>query len=381
MPLIVCNALSARIGGGQTYVTNLLARLPADPELRVHLFAQGDLEIARDPRIVRVETKWPVRNPIRRTIWERLALPGYLRQVRADVLFCPGGVVATRAPRECRTATMFRNMMPFDPAAYGRFPWGLARLRTAILRRVMLRSMRRADLTIFISEFARRFIEQLADIPHAVTIPHGISRAFRTADDTVARPRAAGDEPYLLYVSRFEPYKHHREVVEAYALLPEALQQRFRLLLVGTTDFAEADIVRAMITRMGLTRNVLMLGGVPYRDLPAFYRHAAAILFASSCENCPNILLESLASGQPVLSSDVMPMPEFGGGGIEYFSPYEPEEIRDGLVRVLTDPEHAARVAAAGLAQAGNYDWDWTARTTWSELLRLAQTSDWKVVT
>lgn len=378
MPLIVCNALSARIGGGQTYVTNLLERLPAAPELKVHLFAQTDLQVAQDPRIVRVETTWPVRNPILRTLWERLVLPHYLRRHRADVLFCPGGVVATRPPRQCRTATMFRNMMPFDPAAYGRLPWGAARIRNAVLRRVMLRSMREADLTIFISDFARRFIERRATVPHAVTIPHGISEAFRTADRETERPHAVGEGPYLLYVSRFEAYKNHAQVVEAYALLPEALRRRYRLLLIGTTDYPEADVVRTTIDRMGLSKSVLLLGGVPYAELPGFYRHAAAIIFASSCENCPNILLESLGSGKPVLSSSVMPMPEFGGGGIEYFSPYEPEQIRDSMIRIIEDPDHATRVALAGLEQSRKFDWDRTAQQTWSELLRLAQLSTWE---
>jgi glycosyltransferase involved in cell wall biosynthesis len=95
-------------------------------------------------------------------------------------------------------------------------------------------------------------------------------------------------------------------------------------------------------------------------------------VFASSCENCPNILLEGLASGRPVLSSNVMPMPEFGGSGIEYFSPFDPDDIARALQRVLTDPQHAQRVAAAALSESRRFDWSETAARTWSSLIRLA---------
>src|SRR5690606_30736703 len=106
-------------------------------------------------------------------------LPAFLRREAADVLFCPGGVVTTRVPPGVRTDTMFRNMFPFDSRAMGAMQMGKQKLRSTLLRRAMLRSMREADLTIFISNFAREVIERLTPIPNPVTIPHGISEAFR----------------------------------------------------------------------------------------------------------------------------------------------------------------------------------------------------------
>jgi glycosyltransferase involved in cell wall biosynthesis len=120
--------------------------------------------------------------------------------------------------------------------------------------------------------------------------------------------------------------------------------------------------------------SVQILGAVPYGELPAFYHHAEAIVFASSCENCPNILLEGLASGRPVLSSNVMPMPEFGGRGIEYFSPFDPDDIAHALRRVLTDTQRAHAVAASALAESHRFDWAESAARTWDALTRLAHT-------
>lgn len=368
---IIINAFSARQGGGQTYLKNLLARLPEAPALEVLVFAPASLALPEDPRVRRVTTAWPTTNPLLRTLWEKMRLPAFLRREAADVLFCPGGVVATRVPRGVRTVTMFRNMTPFDPRAMAALPWGLARLRLILLRRVMLRSMREADLTIFISDFARGIIENLTRIPHPITIPHGIAEAFRNDGSPAARPPALGEGAYLLYVSKFDTYKHHAEVVRGYAMLSDELKARARLVLVGETDHAVTNEVRALITQLALGDRVLIHGPARYDELPSMYAHATANIFASSCENCPNILLEALAAGRPVLSSDVPPMPEFGGDAVTYFSPFDPRSIAAAMEKALTDTATASSGALA-LARSRTFDWAVTAARTWQAIAGLA---------
>ena len=353
---VVINAFSARLGGGQTYLRNLLAYMPERDDLEVYVYAPAGLELPKHACLQRMVTRWPTTNPLLRTLWERIALPRLLRSKRVDVLFCPGGVVATTPPGGCRVVTMFRNMIPFDPYTYSNIPWGLQRLRNVILKRVMLKGMASADLTIFISDYARGVIEAMTRIKKPVTIPHGISRTFRSFDQDFERPYNLPDGEYLLYVSKFDVYKHHYEVVSAYARLPDELRHRFALVLVGEADSPEAGRVRQLIERLGLSERVWLLGAMPYLELPAVYQHAYLILFASSCENCPNILLEALGSGRPVLSSNVMPMPEFGGDAVAYFSPFDPEDILKTMQKVLTDNDYAQHLAAAAVQRSILYD-------------------------
>lgn len=369
---IVINSFSARQGGGRTYLKNLLAHLPVASPLEILVFAPDSLTFPDHPRVRRVTTVWPTTNPLLRTLWEKMWLPAFLRREAVDVLFCPGGVVTTHVPRGVRTATMFRNMIPFDYRAMAALPMGLQRLRSVVLRRTMLRSMRKADLTIFISNFAREVIERLTTISNPTTIPHGISEAFRVDQRAMAKPSTIGDEPYLLYVSKFDTYKHHIEVVEAYSMLPDAVQAQARLILVGEVDHASAQAVADRIATLGLTDRVIIHGKARYEDLPAMYQNAAANLFASSCENCPNILLEALAAGRPVLSSNVAPMPEFGGEGLLYFSPFEPASIARAMEIVLTDTAAAEECAAAALERSRDYDWSVTAQRTWAAIAELS---------
>ena len=369
---IVINALSARLGGGQTYLKNLLAHLPEQPGLDVLVYAPASLRLPEDRRIRRGVPSWSTDNPLLRSVWEKLALPRILARERAALLFCPGGLISTRAPAGCRTVTMFRNMTPFDERACRAEPLGLQRVRLRMLKHLMLASMARADLTIFISDFARQVIEARIRVREALTIQHGIGSAFRTQGQALERPGRLPPGKVVLYVSKFDSYKHQAEVVQGFARLPRDLQRQYTLVLVGETGHPSALRVEAMKDSLGLSGRVQLLGAVPHAELPALYHHAEAIVFASSCENCPNILLEGLASGRPVLSSNVMPMPEFGGPGIEYFSPFDPVDIARALQHVLTDPQRAGEVASAALSASRRFDWTESAARTWAALTRLA---------
>lgn len=370
---IIVNAFSARLGGGRTYLLNLFEHMPDSSCLEVLVFAPHNLSLPSHPNIRRVETKWPTENPILRTIWEKFVLPRFLKKEEADVLFCPGGVVSTTPPKGCKVATMFRNMIPFDTRVQRNIPFGLQRIRVWLLNRVMLKSMTDADLTIFISSYARSVIESITKVKKAVTIPHGIGRAFRTHGATVARPDFLPAGDYILYVSRFDVYKHHYEVVAAYGRLPDELRTRYSLILVGENNMPEADRVKILIKEMGLERNVHVLGAIPYQSLPSLYHHAVLNVFASSCENCPNILLEALASGRPMICSNVMPMPEFGAEAALYFSPFDSEDIREVMSTALTRPGVLEKLAKAATQQSDKFDWTNTCSTTWRELMALAE--------
>lgn len=370
---IVINAFSARQGGGQTYLINLLSHLPDDPHLELEVFAPSRLKLPDRHAIRRVNSHWPTENPLSRALWERWILPKYLEKTRADVLFCPGGLVVTKVPKGCKVVTMFRNMTPFDPVAMKAIPVGLQWLRQHMLRRLMLSSMSEADLTIFISEYARHVIEKLIRVPNAITIPHGISDAFRAREAALPSPEAAGPQPYLLYVSKLDSYKHHHEVVRAFSMLPEQLRYKYRLILIGEAEGAPAERLRSFISKLGLGNSILLLGAVSYCELPAFYQNATANLFASSCENCPNIMLEALAAGRPLLASNVAPMPEFGGQNIGYFSPFDPRSIAAAMRQVLEDESVAMHWAEGARKQGSLYNWSKTARQTWSAIYDLVK--------
>jgi glycosyltransferase involved in cell wall biosynthesis len=372
---VLINAFSARLGGGQTYLLNLLKFLPKENVPEIFVLAADSFKLPTDrSNIKRIHIEWPVENPFARSIWERLFLSGLLSKLEADVLFCPGGIIDTRPPKNCKTATMFRNMIPFDLIQRQKYSFGYMRMRNWILQRVMLKSMLQANLVIFVSEFAKKVIEKHTHglLKETIVIPHGISPHFRVSENNnLSKPDWLPTEGYLLYVSILDFYKAQVEVVQGYALLKQRRKTKEKLVLVGPENSVYGRKVRVEINRLGLKNDVILAGSIPYGELPAVYHHALINIFASESENCPNILLEALAAGRPLVISNRPPMPEFGGDAVIYFDPSSPEELAEKLAAVIDKPAYIEELSFKARKRSLLYDWATTARLTWDAIERL----------
>jgi glycosyltransferase involved in cell wall biosynthesis len=365
---VLVNAFSARLGGGQTYLINLLEFLRQDESVEVFVLAPDSLELPERRNIHRIRVHWPVENPVTRAIWEKICLARLARRLEADVLFCPGGIIGSRVPPGCKTVMMFENMIPFDPAQRRKYPLGYMRVRNWLLERALRQSMEKADQVICHSEFAERVLERNAPglSTKIVVIPHGIGRRFRS--EPARRPEWLSAERYILYVSTIDVYKAQIEVVQAYALLKQRRPSVEKLIFVGPERLPYAQKVRKEIVRLRLQEDVLLTGPVPHDQLPSLYQNALINVFASECESCPNILLEAMASGRPLLVSNRPPMPEFAGNAAIYFDPSNPQDLAEKLRSMIDDPVRLAELSTKTRERSQLYDWAKLARTTWAAM-------------
>jgi glycosyltransferase involved in cell wall biosynthesis len=270
---------------------------------------------------------------------------------------------------------MFRNMIPFDRVQRSRYPLGYMRVRNWLLEREMLRSMLQADLVIFVSKFARNVIEQRVPgrIKRGVVIPHGVGPQFSVGNAQAPRPPWLPVGRYLLYVSTFDVYKAQLEVVRGFSLLKARRRGNEKLVLVGSDkqNPSYSERVRSEIRKLRLADDVVIAGLVPYQDLPGVYQNALINVFAAESENCPNILLEAMAAGRPVVSSCLDPMPEFGGDAAVYFDPRVPGDFADKVAGLIDDPAALQMLGRRAAERALRYDWENAACTTWQELVEL----------
>lgn len=371
---IVINALSARRGGGQTYLINLLQNMNGFNGDKIFILSPDSLQIPYHPKIEKIRIKWPTKNPLFRALWERYCLPGLLKKLNAGILFCPGGLINTPVSKDYKTVTMFRNMIPFDMVQRVKYPYGLMRIRNWILERIMLKSMLKADLVIFISDFAKQLINERAGfkLKNAVTISHGINNIFKfSKEKKPSRPKWLPKEEYLLYVSIFDVFKNQLEVVKAYHLLKNRRKTTEKLVLAGYNKSAYGKKVLHEIYRLGLQNDIISPGEVNYTDLPGAYYYAKLNIFASECENCPNILLEALGAGRPILVSDKQPMPEFGGDAAVYFDASSPADLADKIPVIMDDDNKIKEMSLKAIERSHHYDWGKTVAKTWEVIENL----------
>lgn len=378
MARVLVNGLSARLGGGQTYLLNLLRHIPTDGSLDVALLCPDNLDISNLPDVVRrIPGGRGLDNPFRRALWEANHLGPLARSLGADLLFSPGGMLPETSLGEVKTAVTFQNMLPFDHVQRKRYPYGYRRLRDWLLERAFSSSMRRADLVVFISCFAQRYIERLlGQLPGStVVVPHGIDPVFFGDERPAGEGR--GDlipaSPYFLYVSFVDYYKSQIEVVQAYYQVREATGTTIPLLLVGAGYAPYGKKLRAEVQRLGLSDAVRITGNLPHASLPGLYRNAEINVFASCTENCPNILLEMMAAGRPALVSSRGPMPEFGRDAVTYFDPSDVSELAKCWVRLIRQPEAAQRLSSRAVEMASSYTWAKAAGDTWGAIAATAR--------
>jgi glycosyltransferase involved in cell wall biosynthesis len=369
---IFINAFSARRGGGQTYLLNLLQHLPETRErnLKVTLMVSSDSNLEIDNTSINIlKINFPVQNAYLRAFWEKFRLPSLLKDVKADVLFCPGGIVGTKAPKGCKTVTMFRNMIPFDMEQRKKYGWSKAGLRYLLLHRAMLCSMEQADHVIFISEFAKDVILKASKkgIKNYSVIPHGIGINFKEPKEEDIKDLIPYDN-YIVYTSTLDHYKSQVELVEAVHLLNKEGMVLPKILLVGAFEDNYVDQVREKIEQYQLAETVIITGPIPYKKMPTVYKNSKFIVFASQSENCPNILLESLASKKAVACSNMPPMPEFGNSSVIYFDPRNPKEIAKAIKSLLKDEDLIKELEEKAYVESQNYSWELTSQKTWKAI-------------
>lgn len=370
------NASRARSGGARAHLRGMLAAAePAEAGIgRVHVWCFPELAETLPSRPwLQVHTPSALAgNLISQLYWERRHLPRELRRERCDiVLNVDAGTVCPFSP----AVTMSRDMLSYEPGEIDRFGLSVQRLRLVALRFVQNASLRRAEGAVFLTRYAATVIQQsCGPLSRVALIPHGLSQEFFAAP--VSRNPRRGPLR-ALYVSNIAPYKHHWHVVDGVKRVRDSgIDMSLTLTGGGHVDAisrSQARLDRAIAAADPGGAYTTLLGFVAARDLPALLRDADLFIFASSCENMPNTLLEAMASGLPIACADRGPMPEVLGDGGLYFNPEDPSSIAQAVRALAVDAQARQRYARRARELAEQYSWNRCANETFAFLAETAR--------
>jgi glycosyltransferase involved in cell wall biosynthesis len=203
-----------------------------------------------------------------------------------------------------------------------------------------------------------------------VATPLGLDAAFRRADDeeiAAARRRyRLQDAPYLMSVGVFEPRKNQAGLVRAFAsLVAGDAQLPHRLVLAGSVGLGWRNSqIGRLIDSLGVSERVRILDALPDEQLRQLLSGADAFAYPSFYEGFGLPVLEAMACGVPVVTSNLSSMPEVGGDAPLYADPADVGQIAAALGRVLHDASLRESMVEAGLARAATFTWDACARGT-----------------
>ena len=302
--------------------------------------------------------------------WTHGRLSMEMLQAAPDVLFVPAHTIPLWHPR-ATVVTVHDLGYRHEPDAH---PDGSRVYRIWSTRF----SARAATRIIAVSESTKRDLMELEDIaPDRIrVVHHGVDMSLRPVEDASrlreARQRYGLPDSYVLYVGTLQPRKNLKRLIQAHRRLREADSGAPSLVLAGQAGWLADPILRE--ARQGVSADTVILPGYVQRvDLAPLLSAAMAFVYPSLYEGFGMPVLEAMACGAPVLTSNVSSLPEVVGDAALLVDPHDVDSIHDGLARLTTDAALRARLRQSGLARVRAFSWDRAARETLAVLREAAQ--------
>jgi glycosyltransferase involved in cell wall biosynthesis len=239
-------------------------------------------------------------------------------------------------------------------------------------RWIVPRIIPRCDRIITVSQFECQRIEKQLRLPanKLLAVYNGVSSLFKPVSDLAAmrqvRQAYGLPERFILFLGNTDPKKNVENVLRAFASYVQGTSQVWPLVI---TDY-KAERLEAMLQATGLTelrRHVLLPGYIPQKQLAVVYALAQFFLYPSLRESFGLPILEAMACGTPVITSNTSSMPEVAGDAALLIDPTKPEELGNAMFTLQSDPERRQQYAMRGLARAGQFTW----RTMAEKVLRI----------
>ena len=354
---IAIDARKLRDYGIGTYVRNLLRQLGRQDQTHdyVVLCREQDWDLVEE---CGSRFRPVVESAGAYSVSEQFALPIDLRREGVDLFHAPHYVLPPLTP--CRSVVTIHDCIHL------RFPQYLPnRIGYAYARAQMWLATHKAARVMTVSEASKRDILRYFRVPESRidVIYNAIDERFWQEPDVEeierVRERYRLTAPFVLYAGNIKPHKNLERLIEAFNLLrhERADLKDVELLIIGD-EISKYATLRRAVHRYKLHKHVRFFGFVPDQTLAALYRLARAFVFPSLYEGFGLPPLEAMASGTPVITSNVSSLPEVVGDAALMIDPYEPAAIADAMQRVLTDPALHADLRVRGLARAREFSWE-----------------------
>ena len=369
MMRLFVNALAASTGGGLTYIRNVLPHLAVRTNLHSIVALTSDLrnQLPAFSNLEFLETNVP---PARRFWFEQYQLPNLSRGFRADVLLSTGNFALRRSP--VPQILLSRNSIYWSRDYYrdllNRHEYRLwldTRLRAVIAKK----SLAWADVTVAPSEAFAADLRGRTNSPIRA-IHHGFDRAAFTQDavelssEVKSKLDSADGCLKVLFVSHYNYFRNFETLFRALPLLRDQVAPRPVKLLLTThlTPGANPGMYRPtaarnLVKQLRVSDVVLELGSIPYEQLHLLYSRADLYVSAAYTETFAHPLVEAMASGIPVVASDIPVHREICADAAKYFPAFSAQALAQVAAQVLLQRHTSDRMISAGSKQSQRFSW------------------------
>ncbi len=365
---IFLNGLAASAGAGLTYLNNVISQLSAVPGVRITIVIQPNLRSSFE-QLGNVEIISPpgLSGAARRFIFEQTKLPGLISESGAQVLISTGNFALRNSPvpQILLSGNSLYTSSDFSRDLRSRREY-LMLADNFVKGAFAKRSIGWADQTVapsqaFADELRRWTGRDIAVIPHG--FDHASFFADRTPLPSFIRQELSKSDGCLrlLFVTHYNYYRNFETLLRALPLIQNLIPEKpVKLFLTCKLETGanpgsyDAGAAGNLVRTLGIGDSVVQLGPVPYEQLHHLYRACDLYVTPAYAETFAHPLVEAMASGLPIVASDLPVHKEVCGDAAEYFCRFSPEALAKAVGTAVMDK---SRLSVNGKARAAEFSW------------------------
>ena len=302
-------------------------------------------------------------------IWEQFQLPKFVKQYRCDLLHCTSNTAPLKLQSKMITTLhdiIFReeNILKqlLSSASWYQKIGNL-------YRRFLVKGVvKKSEHLITVSNFENQNIKKAFKLKkQKVTTVHNSANQefnirFNEGQKEAVRSRYQLPKDFLFHIGNKDPRKNTKRVLDAYYELKLTQCSSIKLVIAGINE----DVLDSMLEEMSvpsvLKRDIILTGYIADEDLPIIYNLAEVFLFPSLREGFGIPILEAMACGTPVVTSNTSSMPEVAGESALLINPHNTIELTQAMVKLLSEEDFRNTLIKRGLKQCRTFSWDQSAK-------------------
>lgn len=296
--------------------------------------------------------------------WEQIALPNAAKKYGCDILHCTSNTAPFFTNIPLMTIlhdiiymeSSYLNILNSSASTYQKFG--------NIYRKLVVpRVLKKSKKVITVSHFEKNRIGEFFGIKgnHKLdAIYNGVSEHFKPVTNTEELQRVKEKynlpEKYFFFLGNTDPKKNTTGTLKAFSDFLKQTESEHKLVMLDY-DKTELNKLLIEINDTNLINHIILTGYVVNTDLPSIYSQCDVFLYPSLRESFGIPMLEAMACGVPVITSNTSSMPEVSGGAAHIINPFKPEEITQGLIEILNNEAYKRSLCDKGIERSIQFSW------------------------
>lgn len=297
--------------------------------------------------------------------WEQFALPKAAKKYGCEILHCTSNTAPFFTDIPLITIlhdiiymeSGYLKILKSSASTYQKFGNVYRKL-------VVPRIVKKSTKVVTVSHFEKRRIAEFFNIKKEnclEAIYNGVSTHFKPVTDEIELKRVKGKynlpDKFFFFLGNTDPKKNTKGTLKAFSDFLKQSESDYKLVMLDY-DTNELKKILDEIGDKQLINHIVLTGYVVNTDLPAIYSLCAIFLYPSLRESFGIPMLEAMGCGVPVITSNTSSMPEVSGDAAHIIDPYKPEEITEGIVKILNNSEYAKDLCKKGIERSKLFSWE-----------------------